>query len=140
MVLGIDELAQYVFLKHDPTVNISLDVCTGLDTSKDLFTFFLDFVCKGLVLMHGNDTQRVVVDDLSMDQFKQVTDRMKLLGIECRLDLEPVPEPMPMAERIQRMMRIHSTPDNLNLEDYAMEIVGYKVIYRISFALFHNVR
>lgn len=130
-------MAHYIFVDHDARFAVDLSVVKGIETTKDLYCFCLDLLCKGLVILFGTEN-RVVVEDLSKDQFQEVNDRLKLLGIECMLDIIRIEEDVPMPERLKRMVSVYNMPDNLPLEDYKLELVSSKAIFQVSFHLFHN--
>lgn len=137
MQLSIDQLAQYVFVDHDARLTIDLSVIQGIDVTKDLFFFCLDLLCKGLVLLFGTEN-RVVVEELTASQFQHVNDRLKLMGIECKLEVTPLVREVSMHERLSRMAAMYTMPENMLLQDYNLELVGNKSIFKISFHLFHN--
>lgn len=138
MELSIDQFAEYVFLSHDPKYRIDLTVVKGLETPKDLFCFCLDLLCKGLVIMYGNGESRVLIEELTAEQFKSVNDRLGLLGIKCHLDVIPMESDVSYNDRLLRVAQIYSAPDNMPLEDYQIELVGNQATYKIKFSLFHN--
>jgi hypothetical protein len=138
MQVGIDDLAQYVFVKHNPKYRIDLTVVKGLETSKDLFCFCLDLLCKGLVLLFGAEDNRVVVENLTRDQFDAVNERLRLMGIECKLDVQPIEAPLSIQERVRRLGEIYHMANDLPLADYVLELVSNQAIFKISFNVFHN--
>jgi hypothetical protein len=136
--MSIDDLAKYVFLKHDRSSKIDLNIQGSLETTKDLFCFCMDLLCKGLVLMFG-ENNRVNVESLSIEQFSAVNERLKLMGIECMLELIPIDEPLSIHEILERVQKIYDFPNNLQLAEYVFEIASEKHIYKIKFNVFHNV-
>lgn len=138
MQVGIDDLAQYVFVRHDPKYRIDLTVVRGIETSKDLFCFCLDLMCKGLVLMFGAEDNKVVVENLRREQFDMVNARLKLMGIECKLDVQPLDAQVSIQERLRRLGAIYHMADDLPLADYALELVSNQAVFKISFNIFHN--
>ena len=136
--MPVDDLAAFVFLGNKEGHRIDLQVNRGLDTAKDLFCFCLDLLCKGLVLMFGQDG-RVDLPDISMEQFAQVQRKMKSMGINCELAIETLDYVPNIFEVIQRMQQANMSPDNLALEEYVYEIVCMSTVYKLKFNLFHNV-
>jgi hypothetical protein len=137
MLLSIDDFAKYVFVEHDSSRTIDLQILGNLETSKEMFLFLIDLVCKGLVLMFGNN-DRVDLDMLTMEQFAQLSRRLELLGIRCQLDVEQLEEPMSVRDVLHRLHLLHSLPDNLDLSRYTFEIGCRNVLYKIHFTLFHS--
>lgn len=142
MDMSLNDLAEFLFLHNsaDRLVGISLN---GIDTSRDLFCFCLDILCKGLVLLFGNDN-KVVLQDLSYDDFCKVNEKMKCIGIKCHLETFQVDDPPEnivdlWTQNILNIHRIHSTDENLKLEEYHFDIQTKEFIYRIRFELIHNI-
>lgn len=136
-MLTIDDFARYVFVEHDSNKTIDLRILGNLETTKDMFLFCIDLVCKGLVLMFGTD-DRVDIDKLTMEQFTQLSRRLELLGIRCLLEVEQLEAPLSVRDVLHRLHMLHNLPDNLDLNRYTFEIGSKNVLYKIHFTLFHS--
>lgn len=136
--LGIDELASFVFLGNKNDCRIDLQICHGLETAKDLFCFFLDMLCKGLVLLFGQDG-RVELPDVTAEQLQQVQTKLALMGVRCEIATEKLDYVPHIVEVLHRMHKLARSPENLSLQDYAYEIVCHDTLYTVTFRLFHNV-
>lgn len=156
--LEIDELAQFLFQTNTCNAIIELRL-GGIEDNKDLFYFCLDLFCKGLVLLFGNDN-RIIVNNISLEQFQKVKTKMANAGINVCLTVENnnsllehhetdntnVPNTnMPsdlLASALYpklNMDHIETLPNNLNLTDYKFEInLSETTTYIISFELFHK--
>jgi len=88
--MHVNDLADFVFTKNINNAEIALDL-HGVEDIKDLFFFYLDLFCKGLVLLFG-DGRHVNVEDITLEQFEVIQKKMKCLGINVMLDLQPVTE------------------------------------------------
>ena len=136
--LGIDELASFVFLGNKNDRRIDLQICHGLETAKELFCFFLDMTCKGLVLLFGRDG-RVELPDVTAEQLQEVQAKLELMGVRCEIVLEKLDYVPCFLEVLHRMHKLARSPEGLPLEDYAYEIVCHDMLYTVKFRLFHNV-
>jgi len=140
--MNINDFADFVFQKNTTNKAIGLSL-NGIENTKDLFCFCLDILCKGLVLLFGSG-DRVCIQDLSFEDFGQVTEKMKCIGIKCKLetfDVETPPDTLIdlWTQNLLNVHRVRTSDDNLQLEDYNFDIQTNTLIYRIRFELVHNV-
>lgn len=159
--LEVDQLAEFLFKKNLNNAVIELSL-GGIEDNKDMFYFCLDVFCKGLVMMFGKDN-RLVVNDITLDQFDLVKQKMKNAGIDVTLDviqrgdapntdnikdaadercpLKDVPEDLPEETLYPNvnMRHIEYLPHDLPLRSYHFEInLNSYLSYFISFSLFHK--
>jgi hypothetical protein len=116
----------------------------GVQNTKELFSFCLDLMCKGLVLLFGTDG-RVCINDITMEQFAIVKRKMRLAGIACDLEVIPVEEqPETLldlwTQNFLNIQSVRTSPDNMGLNDYTFELQTVGFIYKIKFDLIHNVK
>jgi hypothetical protein len=133
--IEVEELARYIFLlnKNDSIIELSLG---GIEDNKDLFYFCLDIFCKGLVLLFGVDN-RIIINDLSLEQFNVMKQKMLNAGVLVTLDIIAAPEPkdnddfqgncprdLPTSALYPRVniKHIELLPNDLKLTDYKFEI------------------
>jgi hypothetical protein len=142
MDMSLNDLTEFLFLKNYTNKQIGISL-NGIDTSRDLFCFCLDILCKGLVLLFGKDN-KVVLQDLSYDDFNKVNEKMKCMGIRCHLETFEVETPQETiidlwTQNVLNIHRIHTSNENLKLEEYHFDIQTKEFIYRIRFELIHNI-
>jgi len=136
--MHIDKFADFLFLRnvHDKKVELSLG---GVQNQKDFFFFLLDLFCKGLILLHGDD-RRVIIENLTMDDFGLVKKKMYLAGIDVHLDVHPrevdVSQDKPCELNLQDL---ESKDDNLDLKSYVFTVKTMQLVINVKFSIFHNV-
>lgn len=131
----VDDLAKFMFKDNINNTIIELSL-GGVENNKDLFCFFVDLLCKGLVILYGKDS-RVEIDELNMNDFTIVKNKMRLAGIDVLLDAQPNIDRK--ASGINILDIIETTNDNANLEDFSFKVTCTQMIYRIKFALIHAI-
>lgn len=141
--MSINDLAEFLFIKniHDRPVELR-DL--NVQNSKELFTFCLDLMCKGLVLLFGTDG-KVCINTLSMEQFDILKRKMRCTGIDCQLNVIEVEEPPEnlldlWTQNFLNIQSVRSSDDNMGLNDYTFELQTHENIFKIKFDLIHNVR
>lgn len=154
MDVHVDNLAEFLFVKnvHNLCVDMSFEG-EEMKTSKDLFYFFLDLFCKGLVLTFGDGTNTVDVPSLTEEQFAIINKKMQNAGIEVKLvvhqtsnDEAQEPDDITSSQHTSspasvNFPEIMNMPDNLPLNEYSFRIIlpTVGVMYVITFDLIHNV-
>lgn len=140
---SLDNFARFIFCENDGhTIDFSI---SGLKTSRDLFKLCLDLLCKGLFLLYGGEKETLCLDDISMEDFAVVQEKMKRVGIRCILEsyaLEECSEDQ-LDLWTQNFLNMQSLeamdPSSLSLSDYVFELQTSKFIYKIKFEVFHSV-
>ena len=140
--VGIDELASVIFTKNTNNAHIDLNI-NGIRNTKDLFCFFLDMLCKGLVILYGSDN-RLDLSTVTQDQFAYVQEKLACAGIKCELEVIPVETPPPVLIDIytQNLLNVHSVRnglDTLPLNQYHFDIQTMTHIYKIRFDTIRHV-
>jgi hypothetical protein len=143
MRIQIDELAQFIFVENtkNKLVGIQID---GISSTSDMFSFCVDLLYKGLHLLYGNekvleDGSRkftVRIDEITMDQFDKIKDRLRLAGIEVNLTIKEVGA---RKNCIYTEIEMQHTEAPL-LEHHHMIVAMEKAVYDIFFKLIHNVK
>lgn len=133
--MNIDDFADFVFIKNvnDAQLEISLG---GVEHNKDLFCFFVDLMCKGLVLIYGNmnDDNKLSVDieSLTIDNFEFIKKKMALAKIKVILDVYPNELKLPSGVNIRELIEI--MPNDAPLEDYIFIVTSQNIICSVQFA------
>lgn len=129
--VNIDDIANYMFLsnKNNNLISLSLPL---LDGNKDLFYFFLDLFCKGLVILFGYNN-RVPIENVTIYDFEKVKEKMACAGINIILNVTT-------NNNLYTGFSINFTdieflPQNLNLRDYEISMITPHHKYKISFDL-----
>jgi hypothetical protein len=133
--MDINDFAEFVFIKNvnDALVELSLG---GVENNLDLFCFFVDLVCKGLVLLFGKGN-KVEIDSVSMEDFKKVQHKMHLLGIDVILDVKPNENNTPVSMNVKDF---ESFPPNDDLESYRFKLNTLTLLYEVRFKIFRLPR
>lgn len=150
--IEVDELARFLYShnKQDSVIELSLG---GIEDNKDLFYFCLDLFCKGLVMLFG-DNNKLVINDISLDQFESIKKKMGNAGIKVDLDIiqtqstpdgkfdeDDLPSDLPLTALYPNIniKDIETLPNSLPLSDYKFDInLSPTLTYRITFNLFHK--
>ena len=135
VMMHVDHLAEFMFTKNVNNAYIELTL-NGLQNTKDMFFFCLDLFCKGLVFMFGVN-YRVNVQELTLENFQQLRDKMRLAGIEITFDAQPPDVDMPKDELFINLQELHDAPEELALKDYKFILKCTDFTYVVSFDLFH---
>lgn len=145
MEVHVDNLAEFLFLKNVNDLYIDMSFQgEEIKTTKDLFYFFLDLFCKGLVLTFGDGTNMVDISCLGAEQFAVINKKMQNAGIEVKLHVEQrahtVVDDSNNTEGVAvNFPELNNLPDNKPLSEYSFKIVlPYGVTYVVSFDLIYN--
>lgn len=138
--MEVNDLAEFMFLKNENNVVLELSL-GGIENNKDLFCFLLDIFCKGLVLMFGNGTKSVNIDDITLDNFTKIKEKMLCAGININLQMFPsdIIDETGVAPRAQlNLDEINMAEDNIELQEYEFKVMNATSTYVISFNLVHR--
>lgn len=139
--MQVNDLAEFMFVKNINNVVLDLSL-GGIENNKDLFCFFLDLFCKGLVMMFGNGSNSVSIEDITLDNFQQLKEKMLCAGISTNLQVFPADIP-DESEQPQRAMlnldEINATTDDKALDQYEFKVTNTQNTYIVSFNLVHRV-
>ena len=128
--MEVDDFADFMFAKNINNAQIELSL-GGVENNKDLFCFFVDLMCKGLVILFGKDN-RIELEQLTIDDFNTAKKKMGLAGIEVILNITPNAENLPVSLNIRE---IEIFPDNAPIDTYFFKVVGLTMVYEIRFKL-----
>ena len=148
-----DDLTRLVFIENHRNKTYALCL-GGVETSKDLFFFMLDLLCKGLVFLYGNGEPAIDLAEVTTEQFQNVGQKLACAGIIVHLKTEmivPVNRESnnndndtnnePKFETRINMPQLLSMPANSPLESFVLEICMESVGVRhlLNFSLTHNI-
>ncbi len=131
--MEIDDFATFLFKRNVNNAIIELSL-GGVENNKDLFLFLVDLVCKGLVLLFGEDN-RVELDAVTLDDFKLIAKKLYCAGISVDLEVETNEGDLPGIN----LYEIENKPDDLPLSEFKFKITSVSFTYKLGFALVHRV-
>jgi hypothetical protein len=133
--MEVDDLSRFIFKDNinDAIIELSLG---GVENNKDLFCFFVDLLCKGLILTFGEESSRLDLDKLTLEDFKKIQHKMSLAGINVILHLKENTNHEPSSVNIKEIEHI---PDESPLSDFIFRVTSPLFIYRIQFEIVHRV-
>ena len=125
----INRVAQYVFLEHKTTDPVRLEI-DGLTSPKDLFCFCFELLCKGLVLMHGQD-ETVDIETLTNDMIRNTCKRLEVTGIVPHIEISPYKTP---DKAVSKMVASCDAKGSDKLSSYFASLYteAYAVIIRFT--------
>lgn len=129
-------LVEYVF-RNEKNTKIYLNLPfgeEGIRNDHDLFLFFVDLLCKGLVLLYGNGGQRVLIDNLSFENIDYVKSKLKNAGVILNIQTKEVIGDKSIVVK----PAIVSEGNTNTLKDYVLRIVTNGLEYNISFELLRH--
>jgi hypothetical protein len=153
--MHINDLASFMFIKNKNNAIIELSL-GGIQNNKDLFFFCLDLFCKGLVHLFG-DNGKVHVDQLTMEQFAIVKQKMSLAGIDVILNIIRLPKDIHVeyetnldSDVSPPDIKEHPTAINISeidseldsnkpMSEYIFKLKMHDIVYNINFQLVHRV-
>lgn len=139
--IDINELAKYIFVTNQTERNeIFLDV-KSLKTNKELFFFFFELFCKGLVLLFGEGS-KLCLDTLAMEQLDAVRGLMRFAHIKLNVvvydeDTAKMIDEIEVADERKivndSMQKLRASKSDLQISEYVFNLFINKVLYIISF-------
>lgn len=132
---SVKDLVQYIFIdnKHDNKVLMNLPQGeSGIRNNHDLFVFFVDLLCKGLVMLYGNADNKVPLETLTTEQLGYVTHKLRNAAIDLKVTtrevVSPDGNPVLMKPCIYK-------GDTEELNSYSLRLVTQNIEYNIQFEL-----
>lgn len=132
--MHIDDLAEFVFLKNANDAKIELTL-GGIENNKDLFCFCLDLFCKGLILLFSDDGTRVLIDDMTYEQFELVNKKLACAGIQAHLKVLESDSDIIFTN----VTEIDSDVDDKPVDEYEFRLQNLTHVYKLTFSFAHNV-
>lgn len=126
----ITEFSEYMFKNNTNNRKIQLNL-EGIENNKDLFLFFIDLFCKGLVICFGENNS-IDFDTLDLDKFAYIKQKMGNAGIHINLSIDQ--NPIYMNTSINSA-EIDSQDPNKSVHEYVFKIYKGELTYNITFTL-----
>jgi len=134
--MEVDQLIDFMFVKNINNAIIELSL-EGIENNKDLLCFFIDTMCKGLVILFGENNRLELDNDrITADDFELIRKKMALAGIAINLSVTENIDNIPAHVNIREL---DNYPDNLELGDFTFNVVTINNIYSIKFELIHTL-
>ena len=131
--MQVDDFATFMFKENTNNARIELSL-GGVENNKDLFCFFVDILCKGLVILYGKDN-KIQIDDLTIHEFEMIKNKMLLAGIQVTLETE---ENIHHITPRVNIREIEFIDDNAPLDQFHLQVISTYLIYRIKFNVIHS--
>lgn len=132
--MHIDDLVEFMFLKNVNNTKVEL-MLGGVENNKDLFCFCLDLFCKGLVLLFSKDGTRVLVEDMTYEQFETVRQKLACAGIKAYLDVSENESDVVFTN----VTEIDCEEDNMPINQYEFKLQNLTHLYKLKFSFEHNM-
>lgn len=129
--LGIDDLADFLFVKNKANALVELEL-NGISDTRDLYCFCIDLLFKGLVLVCCGYGRSLEIESISNEQFREVMDKMKLAGILVMLAVEEKSENEPPGIC---MGEAYKSKRILELAEYTFTMTSSEKKYDVNFKL-----
>ena len=145
--INVEELANFIFKLNDDN-NIIYIQTSSIKTKKDLFFFLFDLFCKGLILLYGKGSNRILLNELQMDQFDEIKRKLKYAHIYLNMEVydkktAQLLDYLPSSEVEERniikssLAGILNMGDNEELSDYVFKLYMNDNLICINFDIRH---
>lgn len=137
--MTIADAIRFMFVENTKDQPVYLNV-PQLSEAYDLFLFFVDLLCKGLVLLYG-EGGRLIIDKVTQEQMAVVIKKLKNAGIELTIDCtqantQTTPHEQPAPPQAPYII---TPPGARNVSDYKLIINSSGLKYQISFNVLRNI-
>lgn len=140
MDLPADYVPHLIFKHNVHNRPIDLTI-PDLTSSKDLFMYLVDLLCKGLVCLYGraeNGKSVLMLDDLTLEQLEVVKQKLACAGISLHIQIKPKENPhTPCCINLPELNAFPETLTDLNV--FRLVIVSIQFMYEVRFELFRIV-
>jgi len=135
--IDIDSLAPIIFIKNINNLPISLNLEDPLNNPKDIFYFCSDLFFKGVYYMHKNINNKVIINNLTLEQMYEVVSKLKLAKINTIINILSTDVDQKQAHAIinTSMHNVRAMNDHDDIHKYFLSIPINGVLYSISFRL-----
>lgn len=144
MDINVQDLAHYIFKTNVTEQNeIFLDI-KSIKNTKDLFFFCFELFCKGLIILYGNAQSKLLLNNVTMEQFQEVDKYMRYAHIRLHI----ITYEQSMAEIMdvisttdekgvicETIDKLSSSNENDRIEEYTFNIMINDVVYVIYFTI-----
>ena len=142
--INIQDLAHYIFKTNIEERNeLFLDIKT-LKTNKELFFFCFELFCKGLIILYGNSENKLLLNQVTMEQFDVIKQAMLYAHIKLHIHVyeQSTAELMELISTTderdvicETINKLVSSEQNDMLDDYKFNIIINEVVYAIYFTI-----
>lgn len=141
--VNVEDLAKYIFELNENNI-IFLDL-KSVKTNKELFFFYFDLFCKGLVILFGMGNNSLLLNTISDEDFRKVKKKLEMARIKLNMihyDIETailldfcvkdssLNEKAIIEKSIQNILKLD---DNLELNAYEFHLYINEIFIVISF-------
>lgn len=135
--IDIDALAPMIFLKNHNNLPIKLNMLDPLKNTKDIFYFCTDLFLKGIFYINTNKDNKVIVNDLSLDDIFYTVKKLKNAKIQANVTIDGSESDRSKYKTIIKnsIERVKNMVDNDYLKEYYLLIPINDCIYKISYEL-----
>ena len=136
--IDIDLLAPIIFCRNNNDLPILLNLEDPLKNPKDIFYFCADLFFKGLYYMHNDSGNKVVINNLSVEQIYKVIAKLRNAKINTILNIinNDVDQKQAHAIIDKSLCNVMSMNEYNDMDNYFLSIPINGVLYSISFKLF----
>lgn len=135
--MSINDITKVIFKDNVNDQRIFLDIANpdnNVQTPYDLFLFCVDLLCKGLVLLYGDNTNnKVEIEKLSMEQVYFVQKKLKNAGFIMNFTVKDVS--VFAGQGIITIPPCIVKNGDSSIEEYALRIVSSNKEYTVTFSL-----
>lgn len=140
--INVEDLARYIF-KINTNNKIFLDI-NSIKTNKELFFFYFDLFCKGLIITFS-ESNTLLLNKLTEEDFYKIKKKFELAHIKLNMSIYDVETAylidicekktdLTEKEIIEKSIeRLKNMNDNLELKEYEFNIYINGIINVISF-------
>lgn len=150
--MDIDHLAEAIFVSNRSDLEMTFDLnqwISGKQLAHMLYTLFM----KGLVLLYGEQHQKITLNRVTQDQVDHVCHKLRLAHIktiveihdkESAILLDYIPEntkiPLELYVIHENQKGLMSLPDNTNIREYVFQLFMNGRLIRVSFDILRSLR
>jgi hypothetical protein len=146
MQVNIYDLAYIVFVENrEGLLNISVEIPV-LQSNKERYFFYFELLCKGIVLLYGNNTNSVTLSELPEDAFNRIRKIMKFSNIHVHfvqmdidtailLDILQSEEDTVRDVCLSSNQKLQDAPNDLELHEYEYVI---RLVNAVTIIQFHD--
>lgn len=123
-------LPAFVFLQNTEHRAIHLDLAQ-VGSLRDIFYFLLHLLCKGMILMFGQNNS-ISIEDLDVDKLYELNSKLRCIGIKLHVTTIDLDEP--------RLGVFYDTPEHgQRLEDFKLIMYSRTQHHTLWFEPIHYV-
>ena len=135
--IDIDTLAPIICLKNPNNLPIHLNLVHPPQSSKEIFTFCSDLFWKCIHVMYTNESKKVIINDLSIENIYATINKLKNAKIRTNINVHGKESDVKRYKSIieNSIQTVKEMNDHELLEKYFLLIPLNEYIYKITFTL-----